>query len=153
MNSEIPTEAIYSGEFPRTLDAKHRLTIPAGWVGQGETEFQIVMSANPAQPFLIAIQPGEFAVMEKRIQALQKTENEKRMAIRSFYSAARAVSSDKQGRILLPEDHCSKAQLKTDVVLIGCKSRFEIWDAGLWNQAQEAATPNWASIATDLGLF
>lgn len=129
---------MYSGSFERTLDAKNRVTIPSQWVAQGVVDFQVVLSSQPQEPYLIVMPPAEFARMEQMIQALDMPQAAKAKAIRGFYSSARAVTADKQGRIVLPEDFCKRARLVTDVVLAGTRSRFEIWDAALWKAASEA---------------
>jgi MraZ protein len=152
MNANSPAEAIYSGTFERSLDSKNRVTIPASWVGQGVSEFQVVPNHKPDEPFLIVLPPGEFARMEARIEALNQPAALKRKAIRSFYSAARAVAADKQGRILLPEDYCRQAELQSDVVLLGGKSRFEIWSADRWRSASNEDRPVFQSIAEEIGL-
>jgi MraZ protein len=152
MSSETPVEAIFSGTYERTLDSKNRVTIPAQWVAQGVAEFQIVPNHQPNEPFLIALPSAEFARMEARILALDKPAAEKRRAIRSFYSSARAVSADKQGRILLPDDYCTKVGLSTDVVLLGGKARFEIWDADRWRASCAADEPVLQEIAELIGL-
>ena len=152
MNPEQPAEAIFSGTFERSLDAKNRVTIPSSWVQQGVIDFQIVPNHNADEPFLIALPPLEFARIEERIQALSRPAPEKRKAIRSFYSSARAVSIDKQGRILLPEDYCKKAKLGSEVVLLGGKSRFEIWSAACWHEESAANTESLTEIFDEAGL-
>lgn len=152
MNATQPAEAIYSGTFERSLDSKNRITIPASWVTQGVSEFQVVPNHKPDEPFLIVLPPAEFSRMEARIEALDQPASLKRKAIRSFYSAARAVIADKQGRILLPEDYCRLAQLSGEVVLLGGKSRFEIWSSDRWRAASSADLPVFQSIAEEIGL-
>jgi MraZ protein len=152
MSTATTAEAIYSGTFERTLDAKNRVTIPAAWVAQGVTEFQVVPNHKVDEPFLIVLPPAEFERIESKIEALDQPAAVKRKAIRSFYSSARAVSADKQGRLLLPEDYCRKADLETEVVLLGGKSRFEIWGAKRWAAASADATPILEDIAEQIGL-
>lgn len=152
MNTETPAEAIYSGEFPRSLDAKNRVTIPASWVSQGVVDFQVVPKTSEKDSFLVVLPPKEFAQMEAKILELDKPMDKKRIAVRAFYSSARAVAADKQGRILLPEDYCKKAGLGTEVVLVGGKSRFEIWDASRWRAASEDLSAAFQEMAEEIGL-
>lgn len=146
--SQLPT--VYSGTFDRSLDPKNRVTIPARWVGGESQEFQVV--PKPGEPYLLVLPPDEFAAMEGRIEALPISESEKRKAIRMFYAAARPVSVDKQGRILLPEELLTRAQLGNEVVLVGSKSRFEIWQRERWNELSSASQPDFASLANQIGL-
>ncbi len=58
-------------------------------------------------------------------------------ALRRLYSSARQVEPDKQGRILLPDEYCKKAELSGEVAFVGVKNRFEIWNAAKWSIAAE----------------
>lgn len=150
MNPEPQLPTVFSGTFERSLDPKNRVTIPARWLdGEGQ-EFQIV--PKPNEPYLLILPPAEFAAMEDRIEALAISEAEKRKAIRIFYASARPVTVDKQGRILLPEELVSRAELGSEVVLVGSKSRFEIWQRARWNDISAAAQPDFVQLANQIGL-
>ena len=94
----------------------------------------------------------EFHATEQRIQNSNASAQEKRQAIRQFFSAAHKVSTDKQGRILIPDSHVAAAALATDIVFIGAGRRFEIWS----KDHHAAATPQNAEIykrvAVEIGL-
>jgi MraZ protein len=47
------------------------------------------------------------------------------------------VETDKQGRILLPDELCKKVELAGEVAFVGVKNRFEIWSAAKWSSAAE----------------
>lgn len=150
MKPETQLPMVYSGTFERSLDPKNRVTIPARWLeGEGQ-EFQLV--PKPNEPYLLVLPPAEFAAMEDRIEGLPISEAEKRRAIRMFYASARPVTVDKQGRILLPEEMVAKAELGSEVVLVGSKSRFEIWQRARWNESAAAAQPDFAHLANQIGL-
>jgi len=152
MKPEQPASVIFSGTFERSLDSKNRVTIPAAWISGMGAEFQVVPNPKPEEPFLIVMLPEEFSKMEERIMSLDQPAAMKRQAVRAFYSAARAVTMDKQGRILLPEDYCRKTHLSGEVNLIGGKSRFEIWSRDRWQKASEDMLPEYEKIADLIGL-
>lgn len=77
--------------------------------------------------YLMVMGREELANWKKVFQDLPMTPQERRMAIREISSEAHAVTTDKQGRILLPESHCEEAGLSGEVVFVGAESRFEIW--------------------------
>lgn len=137
MGQESTKATIYSGTFPRSLDAKKRVAIPSAWVsGEGE-EFHV--APHPGERMLMVMRQEELGKWEQRFQESTKlTAQQKRGAIRAFYASARAVSTDKQGRILLPESHCEWAQLDSEVVFLGSPGRIEIWSVKNF-QANEAA--------------
>ncbi|MCX7713846.1 MAG: hypothetical protein N2035_09345 [Chthoniobacterales bacterium] len=152
MNFEQRERVIFSGTYERTLDSKNRVTIPSVWVEYGVTEFQVVPSSGGGDPYLIVLPPWEFAMIEERINGTKRTESEKRLAIRAFYSAARQVILDKQGRMLLPEDYCRRAELGSEVALLGAKSRFEIWNAERWRASLNRNAGAINSILDEAGL-
>lgn len=132
------------------MDAKNRVTVPSAWLGGGENEFHAIPSAHAE--FLIVMPPAEFAEVEGQIQASDVPPMEKRKAIRQFYGAARSLSTDKQGRVLVPDEHCKQVNLGSDVVLVGTKSRFEIWSTEAWAKATEDETPIYQRVADSIGL-
>src|SRR4029079_4414550 len=116
----------YSGSSERSVDAKKRVAVPAGWLSQSEGEAFFV-SPHPVEGYLMVMPPAEFDRWEQQFKDSSLSAAEKRMAIRKFYSEAHAVSTDKQGRTLLREKHCGGAGLTSEIVFIGSGSRFEIW--------------------------
>jgi len=51
-----------------------------------------------------------------------------RIFLRHLHSRAEHGTSDRQGRLVLPEDMCRKLGLKGEVALVGNRGRFEIWN-------------------------
>jgi MraZ protein len=127
MGQEPTSETLYAGTFERSLDAKKRVSIPSAWVaGEGEV-FHVVPHPDG---YLMVMGRDELARWEKKFQeSTTLSAVQKRIAIRKFYGDAHAVTTDKQGRILLPDKHCAKAGLTGEVVFIGAQSRIEIWSA------------------------
>ena len=125
MEQESTKPTIYSGTFERSLDAKNRVAIPSGWVsGEGEEFFVI---PHPTEGYLMVMPTEEFHRTEQRIQQSEATPANKRKMSRKFFGASRKVTTDKQGRVLLHDEHCVGAGLKDGAVFIGTGSRFEIW--------------------------
>jgi len=56
---------------------------------------------------------------------------------RAFFSGAKEVSCDQQGRILLPQFLKDYAGITTDVVIVGVSDYVEIWDAETWEKSIE----------------
>ena len=80
------------------------------------------------------------------------TPQQKRAAIRGFYASARAVATDKQGRILLPESHCEWAKLGGEVVFLGSHDRIEIWSTENFQATEAANRAALQSAAEECGL-
>ncbi len=142
---------LYSGSFERSVDAKKRVAVPASWLTEAEGEvFHVV--PHPLEGYLMVMPPPEFDRWEQRIEESPMTAAEKRMAVRKFYSEAHSVSTDKQGRILLPERHCERAGLDGEVIFVGVRSRFEIWSKQRYTAADSAGADAYRRVAESIGL-
>ncbi len=140
----------YAGTFERSMDAKNRVTIPAAWLEGGPDDFHAI--PGPSGDCLIVMPPAEFDSIEGRIEQSGAPAPERRKAIRQFYGQARAVSADSNGRILLPEEQCDAVKLKGEVVLVGGRSRFEIWNAKRWAEVSTAESASYRQVAELIGL-
>ena len=140
----------YAGTFERSMDAKNRVTIPASWLNGGPDEFHAI--PHPGGDFLIVMPPEEFDSVETSIKQSGIPSDMQRKAIRQFYSQARAVGADSNGRILLPEEQCSALKLEGEVVLVGGRSRFEIWNAKRWAKVSAEESASYLKVAGMIGL-
>lgn len=140
----------YAGTFERSMDTKNRVTIPAAWIQGGPDEFHAIPS--PSGEYLMIMPPEEFNSWEGRIKESGLASDIQRKAIRQFYSQAHAVSADSHGRILLPEEQCSAVKLDGEVVLVGGRSRFEIWNAKRWAAVRAEETNSYRQVAELIGL-
>lgn len=143
---------IYAGEFRHAVDPKHRVTVPSRWRGEDEGgDFFAV--PDPAGNFLMILPPVEFDRVKADVEANPAiAPSDRRKFIRRFYALARLVSLDKQGRILLPEDYCSRLGLEGEVVLIGSHSRMEIWNNQRWAAVTAEEEDAFRRVAGAVGL-
>lgn len=133
------------------MDAKNRVTVPAKWLAQEDEEFQV--APDPNSRFLMVMPPGEFARVESRIMEADRLSlAERRSAVRQFYSSAQAVATDKQGRVLLPENHCQQVGLAGELIMVGTKDRFEIWSKARWEETTRRDVPVYQRVAEEIGL-
>ena len=140
----------YAGTFERSMDVKNRVTIPAAWLNGGPDEFHAI--PGPSGDCLIVMPPEEFDSIESRIEQSGAAAPDRRKAIRQFYGQARAVSADSNGRILLPDEQCDSVNLKGEIVLVGGRSRFEIWNSKRWADVSAAESASYRQVAELIGL-
>lgn len=140
----------YAGTFERSMDAKNRVTIPAAWLNGGPDEFHAI--PHPSGDFLMVMPPEEFDSIETNIKQSGIPSDMQRKAIRQFYSQARAVGADSNGRVLLADEQCDALKLKGDVVLVGGRSRFEIWNAKRWAAVRAVESDSYRKVAEMIGL-
>ena len=152
MNSASSSSVFYAGEFRHQLDDKHRVTIPSRWRHNGSGE-EFIMVPEPSAQFLLVMQPNEF----ERIGAAAENNpdvspRDLRIYLRQLHSQAQHGVSDKQGRLLLPDDLCKKLELKGEVVLVGGRGRFEIWNLRRRQLAHTEERPTYQHVANMVGL-
>ena len=150
MSKPTPKPISYAGTFERSMDAKNRVTIPAAWLNDGPGEFHAI--PHPTGDFLMVMPPEEFDSIETSIKQSGIPSDMQRKAIRQFYSQARAVGADSNGRVLLPDEQCDALKLKGDVVLVGGRSRFEIWNVKRWAAVSAEQATSYRQVAELIGL-
>jgi MraZ protein len=148
---DTPSQTFYAGEFRHFIDEKNRVTIPARWRREGVDEFIILPEAN--HQFLVVMSAEEFSRMSVAAESNSNVSaRDRRVFLRQLHSRAQHGATDRQGRLLLPEELCKKIGLKGEVALVGGRGRFEIWNLQRWKRAQEEETPTYQHVANVIGL-
>jgi MraZ protein len=146
-----PDQRFYAGEFRHFIDEKNRITIPARWRRGSAEEFIILPEAT--HQFLLVMSPEEFSRMSAAAEADSTVSaRDRRVFFRQLHARAQHATADKQGRLVLPEDLCQKLGLKNEVVLVGGRGRFEIWNLQKRKKAQDEETPTYQHVANVIGL-
>jgi len=154
MATETHPKPIFSGRYRHTMDKKFRITIPARWRTE-DKEDEFFVAPDPGNSFLLVMPPEEFQKVEQTVAGHDGlTPQERRAFIRRFYSSAQQCFSDKQGRLLLPEEQRKQVGLRDEgeLVIAGSLSRFEIWSARRWDETFEAGTSAYKKVAEMVGL-
>jgi MraZ protein len=151
MDPLFKTQPLYAGEFRHFIDDKNRITIPARWRRREAADFIILPEAN--LQFLLVMSPEEFARMSSAAESNQNVSaRDRRIFLRQLHSRAQHGAADRQGRLVLPEEHCKKVGLKGEVALVGGRGRFEIWNLQRWKRAHQEETPTYQHVANVIGL-
>lgn len=146
-----PDQRFYAGEFRHFIDEKNRITIPARWRRGKPEEFIILPEAT--HQFLLVMSPEEFSRMSAAAESdANVSARDRRVFFRQLHSRAEHGAADKQGRLVLPEDLCKNVGLKGEVVLVGNRGRFEIWNLQKRKRAHEEETPTYQRVADVIGL-
>ena len=146
-----PDQRFYAGEFRHSIDEKNRITIPARWRRGKPEEFIILPEAT--HQFLLVMSPEEFSRMSAAAESDPNVSaRDRRVFFRQLHSRAEHGAADKQGRLVLPEDLCKRVGLKGEVVLVGNRGRFEIWNLEKRKRAHEEETPTYQHVADVIGL-
>jgi MraZ protein len=151
MDTLSPPERFYAGEFRHSIDKKNRVTIPSRWRRDKAEEFILLPEAS--HQFLLVMSPEEFARMSATAEADQAVSaRDRRIFLRQLHSRAQHGTTDRQGRLVLPEELCRKVGLKAEVALVGGRGRFEIWNLPRWKKAHEEEAPTYQHVANVIGL-
>ena len=111
------------------------------------------MVPEPHAQFLLVMSPEEFARMSAAAEADRAiSPRDRRIYLRQLHSRAEHGASDRQGRLVLPEDLCKQLGLKGEVALVGGRGRFEIWNLQKWKRAHEEEPPTYQHVANVIGL-
>ena len=144
-------QKFFAGEFRHAIDEKNRITIPSRWRQDGPEEFIIL--PEPQQQFLLIMSPEEFVRMSAEAESNPAVSaRDRRIFLRHLHSRAEHGTSDRQGRLVLPEDMCRQLGLKGEIALVGGRGRFEIWNLQKWKRAHEEETATYQHVANVIGL-
>jgi MraZ protein len=97
--------------------------------------------------------PSEFKRVAERVENDESLlRAARRRFIRQFSSKAQHLTSDKQGRMVLPEEQCKLLKLQREVVLVGNYTRFEIWNPDNWRKTTESDAPGFNHVLERAGI-
>ncbi len=138
------------GRFSHTMDAKGRISIPAG--------LRMELQANDDQPpFLTNLvdcpalglySHDRWLEIEDRLESMSHTQPEIQKYRRLVISGAVESPFDAQGRMLIPVHLREHAGLEREVTIAGVGSRIEIWDKTRFDDALSRTQANLGEIAS-----
>src|SRR5688572_24503178 len=125
----------FLGEFEATLDAKGRFLLPAGLKKQlpeGDGQSFII---NRGFEKCLALYPVKnWEPLFGDISRLNDFDPKVREFRRYFLNGATFVEPDSAGRLLVPPNLKSHADLQKDIVLVAAVNKIEIWDSLKYKQ-------------------
>ena len=140
---------MFMGEYTHSIDAKGRIILPADFRQELGVTFIITKGFDKCL-FLYGQRAWE--ELAGKLRSLPLSKPEARAVNRFFFSGARTLECDKQGRFLIPANLRSHAQiaLKQDVILTGVDNRIEVWSKENWNTYNGEVEPDVTAIAASL---
>ena len=129
---------LFTGHSLNSIDAKHRLSIPAKYRAQWD-------DARDGKAWFCVPWPGgilrlyteaAFTRMADSIeQSLMPAEDQADLDA-DVFSLAERLEMDAQGRIALPPMHLELTGLSGEVAVIGARNRLEVRDRATWLESQ-----------------
>ncbi len=138
---------MFFGEYQHSIDDKGRLTMPSRLRdGLGER----FVATKGLDNCLFVYPLAEWESLESKLRALPFTRADVRAFVRLIFSGATECELDRQGRILLPPNLRTHAQLDKDAVILGVSNRVEIWSKDRWDSYSQSASESYESVAEHL---
>jgi MraZ protein len=126
---------MFLGEYPRGVDKKGRVTLPAPFREALQDE-QAVITRGLDQCLLL-FPKSQFDQLRQKVNQMGISDPRIRRFRRHFFAGAMDVKPDGMGRINIPQYLRDYAGLTGDVIVAGNDSYIEIWDAERWEQEQD----------------
>ncbi len=143
----------YSGEFPRTLDEKNRVTVPSCWRSNDVPCLVALVNKTNDGKYVILMPRDEFNLLGDSAytdETMSPAERQKYR--RKFFARARECPIDKSGRVLLPQEMTAMFGDEREVCLLGVGARIEIWNAIEWSALNDDDDDDFYAMATNKGL-
>lgn len=129
---------MFRGVSTLALDTKGRIAIPTRFRErlQQTCASQLVVTID-RDHCLLVYPMNEWQLVEERLNSLPAFNRAARSMQRLYLGHAAELEMDTQGRVLLPANLRSFANLQKQVVLVGQGNKFELWDEETWNQKRD----------------
>ncbi len=124
----------FTSEFECKLDAKGRLVLPSRIKSQLPEGSAEIVIRKGFEPCLILYPVVEFKKVFSKISGLSEFNEEYRKLQRNFLSGVVTVELDNNGRLLIPKNLLTYAQLDKDALLVGIGSKVELWNPTVYEK-------------------
>ena len=142
---------IFRGTFEHSLDAKHRLTVPARYRAAlvGGAVLAVSPETEPGAPRSVAIWvPEDYdAYTTAALATLPPLSARARELKRFFFHNSHEVELDSANRLMIPASLMDYAQLDREVVVAGSGECLEIWDRAAHAAYNEGVLSRFTEIA------
>ena len=126
---------MWYGEYVHTLDEKDRFVLPAKFRDKIKTlEHKNFYVTRGLDGCLFMFNEDVWVKLEDKLKEKSFTRQQSRSFNRIYFSGAREVEIDTQGRVSLPDYLKDFAKIKKEIVIIGVADRIEIWDKETWDK-------------------
>ena len=140
------------GTYECKVDAKGRLMLPTSLKKQLAASLQdgFVLKRSVFQPCLELYPMSEWNLMMQKINKLNRFVKKNNDFIRRFTAGVKVVEIDALGRLLVPKDLTTFAQISKDIVLSSAVNIIEIWDKELYEKSIDDSVVDFADLAEDV---
>jgi MraZ protein len=138
---------VFLGEYQHSVDEKGRIVMPSKF-RDGLDDGVVVTKGQEHCLYVFPMSRWEEEVA--KVNRLPRTNRRNRNYARSFFGGATDQTTDKQGRLQIPQALRSYAGIDKDVMIVGVADRVEIWDVSAWEALSGEADELYADIEEEL---
>jgi len=130
---------VFLSSYTNTVDKKGRVSVPASFRAEmaNQSRQTVVVYAAPKEGYLYAWGYDDFVKFAERIKKLPAMSKERQRLARTILAAARPLSFDSEGRIMVPENFLQTAGIEGKVLFAGQGDYFTLWSPDRYADKQE----------------
>lgn len=137
------------GTYRHSIDSKKRMRIPSKF--KSELGANCIITKGTQNNLMIFSSEG-FNNLYEKLSNISLFDNEAQKPVRKFLSSAFEAEEDGQGRILLPKELATYAEITKNIVFVGVGNRVEIWAEEIWDKMQEDDEKTDFTVLAKLGV-
>jgi len=139
------------GEYECKIDAKGRMRMPSGLIGQlGEGEKHSFVINRGFEKCLILYPEAVWNQISEEVNALNLYNKKNRDFVRYFYRGAQELLMDSADRILIPKRLLEYAGIDKDLILSAYNGRIEIWAKDEYDNMLDQEPTDFSDLADDV---
>ena len=140
------------GTYECKADVKGRLMVPAPLKKQLNPVMTdgFVIKRAVFQPCLEMYPMNEWNTLMQKMGQLNRFSRKNNDFIRRFTAGVKTVELDGAGRLLIPKDLLSFADITKEIVISSAINIVEIWDKNKYEQAIDDAANDFADLAEEV---
>ncbi|PIT99115.1 MAG: hypothetical protein COT74_08870 [Bdellovibrionales bacterium CG10_big_fil_rev_8_21_14_0_10_45_34] len=145
--------ASFRGRLESKIDQKGRFVLPQSWRTLCDGQFILANAVYQKRPYLDFFTETEWSKLESRFNDLPSLRPEVQAFLRFYVSSATKISSDSNGRILVPPTLRGYAKLEDSLVMVGMGNKIEIWSQAEWSIVHEELVKGFEQNAGNIAGF
>ena len=140
---------MFYGQAKHSIDAKGRVILPSKYREDlGESFFVL----RGFEKCLFVYTKEDYRELEAKIKALPISNDGGRIQ-RYIFNYTELVTTDKQGRFVIPPGLREFAGLNKDIIIAGASSRIEIWDVEEYEKYEKQTEDEPQKLSEILNIF
>ncbi|MBA2439313.1 MAG: division/cell wall cluster transcriptional repressor MraZ [Thermoleophilaceae bacterium] len=139
----------FRGHYEHSLDAKHRLSIPARF--RAAYSSGLVLAKDLDACISVWTPEAHEDTVERALAGRNPFSAEYKQLQRRFQAHSFDIELDSAGRVTLPPPLLAHAGVEKEVVVAGVGDHLEVWGRERWQEEQESLEASIGEVTRSLG--